>query len=86
MMVALAFAHHRVKLSAETGLWFWMPLGRFIWRNRGGGLESKMQGLEADRPDAPIYSAGMLGGSAEAAAATFAKIREFRKEVGSRFW
>lgn len=85
MMVALAFAYRRVKLSADTGLWFWIPLGRFIWRNQGGGLESKMQGLEADRRDAPIYSAGMLGGSAEAAAATFAKIREFRKEVGSRF-
>lgn len=86
IIVALAFAHHRVKQSADTGMWFWMPLGRFMWRNRRGGIEKKMQSLEADKPDAPIYSSGMLGGSAEAAATTFAEIREYLQKVSGQFW
>ncbi|MFN3319663.1 MAG: hypothetical protein ACK43M_13010, partial [Allorhizobium sp.] len=86
MMVGLVFAHHRVKRAADTGIWFWMPLGRFMWRNRNGGLEAKIRSLEADKPDAPVYTSGMLGGSATAAAPTFANVREFLNKAGTQFW
>ncbi len=85
--VALGFAHCRLEeMKLSEGLWFWMPVGRFMWRQRRTTLEARLREIEAMSPASPYFAAGMLGGSAKAAAETIAAIRDHLSKVSGRFW
>ena len=85
--VALGFAHYRLEeMKLSAGLWFWMPVGRFIWRQRRSTLEARLREIEAMSPASPYFAAGMLGGSAKAAADTIVAIRDHISKVSGHYW
>lgn len=85
--VALGFAHYRVEeMKMSEGLWFWMPVGRFMWRQRRATLEARLREIETMSPASPYFTAGMLGGSVQAATGTIAAIRDYLSKVSGRFW
>ena len=79
-LIALEFAHHRLQRMKQTGLWFWVPLGRFVWRESGDGVSQRLSQFERLPAESPILKAGLLGGTPERAAAAVNAIRDFLKE------
>jgi SIR2-like domain len=85
LAVALGFAHRRAELLKKTGIWFWMPLGRFIWKRGGATLENELTRIEALAENDDFFKSGMMGGSKASAAPTLQAVRDFRKELGGRY-
>lgn len=84
-LVSLEAAAVRVKVVAETGLWFWVPFGRYLWKDRGLRWQEAMAEYEALPDGSPLYAAGLLGGSKGVAEPVFAAVREFLPQV-RRSW
>lgn len=86
--VSLEFSYHRIEemKTNKDFLSFWMPIGRFIWRRGRTTLEARLQAIEAMSPASPYFTAGMLGGSAQAATGTIVAIRDFQSRIASKFW
>jgi hypothetical protein len=82
LSIALEFGHARGLDSTNT----WMPMGRFIWNNRGQLLEDELKRIEGLTEHDAFFKAGMMGGNKEAAAKTIQKIREFHKRFADRYW
>jgi hypothetical protein len=71
----------------QTGLWFWVPLGRFVWKESGDGVSQRLSQFERLPAESPILKAGLLGGTPETAAAAVNAIRDFLKEhAGLLLW
>jgi hypothetical protein len=78
-LIALEYAHLRLAhQAADAQLWFWTPMGKFLWRHDGAaGLES-FDGLTAD---SEVLRAGLLGGSVESAAAAMVAVRDLVRKA-----
>jgi len=74
--VSLEFAHQRRRIVETTGAWFWVPSGRFIWKNYGKMWSEKLTQIEKLLDSDPIYKAGLLGGSSATAKPTIQAVRE----------
>jgi hypothetical protein len=86
-LIALDFAHHRLQRMKQTGLWFWVPLGRFVWKRSGDGVSKRLSQFEQLPAESPILKAGLLGGTPETATAAVNAIRDFlKKQAGQLFW
>jgi hypothetical protein len=71
LTVALEHAHQRGQGQEMT----WMPVGQFIWKNRGQWLEEELKRVEGLSDDDAFFKAGLMGGGREPAARTIQKIR-----------
>ena len=80
--IALGHAHQKGEGQSRT----WMPVGQFVWKNDGQWFEEQLKRVEGLPDDDPFFKGGMMGGSKRVAAPTIQKIREFRDEVGNRYW
>jgi hypothetical protein len=74
-LIALESAHLRIQqMSTDTGLWFWTPLGKFLWRRDGRrGLDE----FESLAPESDYLAAGFFGGKLEAAKAAVVAVKDF---------
>jgi hypothetical protein len=86
LLISLEAARFRLKRMEGTGLWFWVPFGRFIWKDHGRHLDEAIKRLEGLSDGDPIYSAGLLGGTKAAAAPVFQAVRKFFGEMASIRW
>lgn len=73
----------RLSQMEGTGLWFWVPFGRFIWKSGNLNWKEAITRLEGLSDIDPIYSAGLLGGSKAAAGPVFKSVREFLGEIAN---
>jgi hypothetical protein len=73
LTIALEHAHQRGQGQQTT----WMPLGRFVWKNRGQWLEQELKRVEGLSDDDAFFNAGLMGGGKETAAGTTQKIRRW---------
>ena len=81
LFISLEAAVVRLKLVQDTGLWFWVPFGRYLWKSWGANWLEAIAKYEA-LPDAcPLYVAGLLGGSKSAAEPIFAAVKDFLPKV-----
>ncbi len=85
-LISLEFAADRMKHMAGTGLWFWTPAGRFVWKRSrlsGEALFGQFDDLAADHP---ILTAGLIGGAPASSAEIIKATREhFGKAASSWF-
>jgi hypothetical protein len=81
LAIALSYAHRRGENSPTTR----MPVGRFIWKDRGQRLEDELKRIEGLPDSDAFFNAGMMGGSKEAAAPTIQKIREFHRLAADHY-
>lgn len=81
-LITAEFAHQRLGIMEKTGLWFWTPVGRYIWNSNFPRAE-KLNQLESLSTDDPLLSAGLLGGKPESAKATAEALREHLKKIPS---
>lgn len=74
-LVALESAHLRnQQMSADNGLWFWTPMGKFVWRRDDRrGLEN----FESLSVGSEYLAAGLFGGKTEAAKAAVEAVKVF---------
>jgi hypothetical protein len=84
IVVMLEFSHHRIDRVEKSGVWFFMPVGSFIWREHGRQLKETLERISALPDTDPFFKAGLLGGSNAKAAPTLKKIRDFAQEHYSR--
>ena len=82
-LISMEFAYHRLKDVNKSGIWFWMPPGRYLWRASGTVLNELLERFEAMADDAPAYKAGLLGCSKGASAPTFKAVREHIPKLSS---
>jgi hypothetical protein len=81
VIISLEAAIFRLKwMEGGTGLWFWTPVGRFVWKDHGRLRDEALSLMEGLPDTDPIYTAGLLGGSRAAAAPMFQAVRDFLKE------
>lgn len=78
-LAALQSAHLRIEqMNADTGSWFWTPLGKFLWRRDGRrGLDE----FESLAPESDYLAAGLFGGKPEAAKAAVAAVKDFISKI-----
>jgi hypothetical protein len=79
-MIAMESGYKRLP-RVKNGLWFWVPLGRYIWQHGGTPFQERLQRMRELTPQSPVLRAGMLGGSPEAAKEVADSIAQF---VGER--
>lgn len=78
-LIALEYAHLRLAHQAvDAQLWFWTPMGKFLWRHDGAAGLKSFDDLTAD---SEFLKAGLLGGSVESAAAAMVAVRELVKKA-----
>ncbi len=87
IMISIVFAHGRVsQMESVEGLWFFMPLGRFIWKGDAGAFVTELDRIENLPDDDAMFKAGLLGGSKSTAKPTLQAIRDYQKKTASSFW
>lgn len=79
LAISLEFANYRAQ---EQGGWFWMPVGRFIWKGQGQFLKDALAEIESRDDNHPAFKAGLLGGGKAKATITLKAVNEF---VGKHF-
>ncbi|UWU13240.1 SIR2 family protein [Rhizobium sullae] len=84
--ICLGFAHDRNEAMKTSGIHFWTPTGRFIWRRSGEAFETELKRIDGLTDTDPFFKAGMLGGSKASAAPTLQAVREFRQRIGNNYW
>jgi hypothetical protein len=86
-LITLEFAHHRLQRMEKSGLWFWAPVGRYVWKGDDDGVAKRLTEIEQQlAADSPHLKAGLLGGTSESALAAVNAFRGFLKEIrGSLF-
>lgn len=73
-LISLESAHLRLaQLKAEDGLWFWVPMGKFVWRRDGTGGLSDFEGLAEDNE---YLEAGFFGGNLDGANAAVVAVKD----------
>jgi hypothetical protein len=77
LLIALESAHFRLRRMAASGLWFWVPIGRFAWKDGGDRVLKALKEFEQLPADSPILKAGLLGGTPESVAEAVTAIRGF---------
>ncbi len=80
-LISLEAAVVRLKLVQDTGLRFWIPFGRYLWKSRGASWLEAIAKYEALPDASPLYAAGLLGGSKSAAEPIFAEVKDFLPKV-----
>lgn len=83
LAISLEFANYR---AHGGGGWFWMPVGRFIWKGRGQFLKDTLAEIESRDDSHPAFKAGLVGGSKAKASATLKAMNDFLGKHFSRFW
>jgi len=74
LLIALESAHLRLgQMKADVIGWFWVPLGKFVWRQDGSQGLSDFDGLSADNP---YLTAGLFGGTVDDANAAVAAVKD----------
>jgi hypothetical protein len=81
LLVSLEFAYLRLQRVASTGIWFWCPTGRYIWKAQR--QPNTLDDYETLPESDSRLRAGLLGGKPGSAKATVTAIRDFLKKVGS---
>ena len=76
-IISLEFAIDRLKRMEGTGLWFWTPPGRFVWKGSRLSGESVLDKFANLSSDDPLLLAGLLGGTPTASAEIVAATREY---------
>ena len=68
-LITLEFAHFGLQAQAASkdGLWFWIPIGRYIWKSGGDGIFARLTAHDDLPPDHSVLRAGLLGGTPTAA-------------------
>jgi SIR2-like domain len=86
-IISLEFARLRLDREKETGVWFWVPLGRFVWKREGDPFEARLQRFENLNAADPALQAGLLGGTPVTANEAVMAVRDFvKKHAGSWRW
>jgi hypothetical protein len=82
-LISLEFSHFRLLEVKRSGIWFWMPLGRYIWR-RHGAVRSTLLAAFSDNLDRhPAVLAGLLGGARSSAEDVMAVVREHLGKIST---
>ena len=85
--IALGFAHVRLEeMKKNDGLWFWMPVGRFMWRRRKATLDGRLQEIQEMPAGSPYLKAGMMRGTPHTAAEIIAAVRDHLSKIAGRYW
>jgi hypothetical protein len=85
-MIAMESAHLRLsRQKKEEGLWFWIPVGRFIWRRTGTPLSERLTRIRELDPSSVELCAGLIGGTPEAAKDAATAASEFFGSVAGRW-
>jgi hypothetical protein len=85
-LVSLEFAHQRLQMMPETGLWFWMPVGRYVWKRSGDGVSARLAAHVNLPADHAILKAGLLGGQTATATQAVDAVRKFIEEQPGFRW
>lgn len=82
-LMSLEFSYFRLSEVKSSGIWFWMPPGRYIWR-RHGKVRSTLLAAFSDNLDRhPAVLAGLLGGERSTAEEVMAAIREHLGKISA---
>lgn len=84
--IALEFAVIRVPEYKQNQVWFWTPLGRFIWRREGRTLQERFAEMRAQHGDSPVFAAKLLGGSPTEANEIIDHVEEFFSRAASSWY
>ena len=86
-LISLEFAHLRQQqTAANDGLWFWMPVGRYVWKRSGDSVFERLTAHDNLPPDHALLQAGLLGGTpASATQAVEATRKLIRENPSLRF-
>ncbi|HEY0333348.1 MAG TPA: hypothetical protein VGC74_06495 [Stenotrophomonas sp.] len=77
-LIALEFAHVRLQQMQELPhLHFWAPVGKFVWRQDGRGLDD----FGALSHGSEHLNAGFFGGNVEAAGAAVAVVKDLIRQA-----
>jgi hypothetical protein len=85
LLICITFAHHRIKRMTGSGLWFWAPLGRFIWKDSRNMLPAELDRIAALPESDPLIRSGLFGSNQAEAKPTLDAVREFYRETRSQF-
>lgn len=84
-LISLEFAY--LRLQSTNGLWFWMPIGRYIWKRQRDGVFNRLAAAYENLPaDHVLLQAGLLGGTSESAAKVVGEMRKFVQGNPSLTW
>ncbi len=78
MLISLEFAQIRRQRMEATGIWFWMPIGRFVWKRHA---KSPADTLAAYAGNDALLKNGLLGGSSSSRSQTMALVNEHMQKV-----
>jgi hypothetical protein len=85
-LIAAESGYQRLSAKENTGLWFWVPVGRFVWRREGGtGINQRMEYLGSLSPDSPELKAGLFGGGLDGLNKILPHLTEFVAKASSRY-
>ena len=74
LLIALESAHLRLsQMKAGAISWFWVPMGKFVWRQDGSPGLSDFEGLN---PGNQYLTAGLFGGTVDDANAAVAAVKD----------
>lgn len=81
LLVALEFGNRRRVLMKKTSIHFWIPPGRFFWRDWGDYLTQQLDTYAKMPADHPMLLAGLFGGTPASAAETAKLIGDLKSQV-----
>ncbi|WP_457940841.1 SIR2 family protein [Mesorhizobium sp. 10J20-29] len=79
-LITMEAAHRRSSIVKDSGLWFWVPLGRFYWRRSGQELKDRLNRFSDLPVDSAELQAGLLGGTPQSAKEAAEEVRKFIRE------
>ncbi len=80
-MIAMETGVERLPLVKEKRLWFWVPVGHFVWRRQGDLMKDRLDRVRTLTSESPELRAGLLGGSPESAKEVADNVSAFYEEV-----
>jgi len=75
ILICIMFAHQRLKRMSSSSIWFWMPVGRFIWKD-GNMLLHEIDRIASLPESDALFQAKVIGKNSHEFKATAEKIRE----------
>jgi SIR2-like domain len=85
-LISVEFTHLRIDRMASTGLWFWLPFGRYVWKRGGDGVAARLSAFQNLSADNPMLRAGFLGGTPDLANRAIEAILKHMREHPSIAW
>jgi hypothetical protein len=86
-VIAMEFAYLRnVQMQSENGLWFWTPLGRFLWSRHGMSLNDRLDHVRGLSPQSKELKAGLFGASSASAKVAAESMADFRNKVAGSIY